>query len=279
MAPEKTPGELDRPYVLGTHEEELVRLGLQHRVWRGAAHDLWERARFGPGNTLLDVGAGPGYATRDLAELVGPQGKVIAVEISARFVEHLRSQAIPNVVVIQGDAQELALEDESIDGAYARWLFTFVSTPERVAARVARALRPGAVFAIQDYGSYGAVRLGPPSEALRRVMDATAASWKQSGGDPDIGCRLPTILQEAGLVIRDLRSHARIARPGTALWEWPTTFFRNFVPTLVEGRFLSQEDAHTFFDDWARASDNPSAFLLTPIVLDLIAEKPVTPRD
>jgi ubiquinone/menaquinone biosynthesis C-methylase UbiE len=117
MAPENSPGELNRPYVLGTHEEEQVRLGLHHRVWRGAAHDLWERARFGPGNTLLDVGAGPGYATRDLAELVGPQGKVIAIEISARFVENLRRQAIPNVVVIHGDAQELVLEDESIDGA------------------------------------------------------------------------------------------------------------------------------------------------------------------
>src|SRR5437016_5277970 len=43
MAPEKTPGELDRPYLLGTNVEELVRLGLQHRVWRGAPHDPWER--------------------------------------------------------------------------------------------------------------------------------------------------------------------------------------------------------------------------------------------
>ncbi len=278
MAPEKTPSELDRPYVLGTHEEELVRLGLQHRVWRGAANDLWERARFGPGNTLLDVGAGPGYATRDLAELVGPQGKVIAVEISARFVEHLRKQAIPNVVVIQADAQEFVVENESLDGAYARWLFSFVSNPERVVASVARALRPGAVFAIQEYVSYRAARLGPPSEALERVMDATAASWKQRGGDADIGCRLPTILEQAGLAIRDLRPLARIARPGTALWEWPTSFFRNFVPTLVEGHFLRQEDAHTFIDDWARASANPGAFFLTPIVLDLIAQKPVNPR-
>jgi SAM-dependent methyltransferase len=277
MAPEKTPGDVDRSYVWGTHEAERVRLGLQHRVWRGAAADLWERARFGPGDTLLDVGAGPGYATHDLAELVGPQGTVIAVENSPSFVEYLRKQAIANVKIIHHDAQDLVLEDESIDGAYARWLLSVVSTPERVVASVTRALRPGAVFAIQDYVSYGAARLSPPSNALQRVLDATAVSWKQTGGDPDIGCRLPAILQEAGLVIRDLRPLARIARPGTALWEWPTTFFRNFVPTLVEGHFLSQEDAHAFFEDWARASENPSAFLLAPIVLDLIAEKPATP--
>ncbi len=279
MATDKTPRELARSYVWGTHEAELIRLGLQHRLWRGAAADLWERARFGPGDTLLDVGAGPGHATRDLAELVGPQGTVFAVENSAPFVEYLRQQSIPNVKIIHHDAQDLVLEDESIDGAYARWLLSVVSTPERVVASVARALRPGAVFAIQDYVSYGASRLSPPSDALKRVLDATAVSWKQSGGDPDIGCRLPAILQEAGLVIRDLRTHARIARPGTALWEWPTTFFQNFVPALVEDRFLSQEDAHAFFVDWARASDNPSAFLLTPIVLDLIAEKQVIPRD
>jgi SAM-dependent methyltransferase len=277
MAPDKTPSKPDRPYVLGTHDEELVRLGLQHRVWRGAAYDLWERAGFGPGHKLLDVGAGPGYATRDLAELVGPQGTVQAVEISERFVEHLRQQAIPNVVVIHRDAQELVLEDESLDGAYARWLFTFVPKPERVVASVAQALRPGAVFAIQDYGSYGATRLGPPSELYKRVIDATIASWEQSGGDPDIGCRLPGILVRAGLIIRDFRPRVRIARPGTALWEWPTTFFRSFVPKLVEAHFLSPDDARAFLDEWARVSVNPAAFLLTPIILDLIAEKPKTP--
>jgi ubiquinone/menaquinone biosynthesis C-methylase UbiE len=278
MVPEQTPREVARSYVLGTDEDELIRLGLQHRVWRAAAYAIWERARFGPGQTLLDIGAGPGYTTRDLAELVGPDGTVKAVEISTRFAEYLRRQAIPNVVVIQGDAQELVLEDESLDGAYARWLFTFVPSPERVVAHVTRALRSGAVFAIQDYVSYGAARLGPPSEALKRVFDVIIASWKQHGGDADVGCRLPTIIEQAGLIIRDLRPHARIARPGTALWEWPTTFFHNFVPKLVEDRFLSQDEARIFFDEWARASTNPAAFLLTPIVLDLIAEKPNTPR-
>ena len=77
----------DRDYFLGTHDEELQRLGLQHRVWRAAVLDCWQRAGIAAGSRVLDVGAGPGYAAADLAEIVGTGGEVVAVERSARYVE------------------------------------------------------------------------------------------------------------------------------------------------------------------------------------------------
>jgi hypothetical protein len=40
----------ERDYVLGTHEEELARLGLQHRVWRPVGLDCWQRAGITVGN-------------------------------------------------------------------------------------------------------------------------------------------------------------------------------------------------------------------------------------
>ena len=61
----------ERDYVLGTHEQELARLGLQHRAWRPVALDCWQRAGITVGKRVLDVGAGPGYAAVDLAEIVG----------------------------------------------------------------------------------------------------------------------------------------------------------------------------------------------------------------
>src|SRR5262249_26163508 len=79
-------GTADREYVLGTHDEELARLGLQHRVWRPTALACWHRAGVTVGSRVLDVGAGPGFAAVDLAEIVGPTGRVVAVERSARFV-------------------------------------------------------------------------------------------------------------------------------------------------------------------------------------------------
>lgn len=82
---------VEREYVLGTDDEEITRLGLQHRAWRVRAVDAWRLAEMGQGQTGLDVGFGPGYAALDLAELVGPTGRVVAIDPSARFLEALGS--------------------------------------------------------------------------------------------------------------------------------------------------------------------------------------------
>src|SRR3954463_9710581 len=51
---------VDADYVLGTHDEEIERLGLQHRVWRPRVLAGWQRAGFTSGMTIADVGCGPG---------------------------------------------------------------------------------------------------------------------------------------------------------------------------------------------------------------------------
>src|ERR1041385_7251714 len=94
---------MERDYVLGTHEEELARLGLQHRIWRRVALECWQTAGITVGSRVLDLGAGPGYAATDLAEIVGPSGRVVAVERSANFVraleERCRMRSLHNVDV------------------------------------------------------------------------------------------------------------------------------------------------------------------------------------
>ena len=48
--------KLEEPYLLGTDSEEGRRLETQHRLWGEAARDLWDRAGFGMGARLLDLG-------------------------------------------------------------------------------------------------------------------------------------------------------------------------------------------------------------------------------
>src|SRR3989304_6218773 len=152
-------------YVLGTDDEELMRLGFQHRVWGEQAFALWERAGFAPGQTIIDVGCGPGFATLDLARLVGPKGHVIAVDHSARFLEHLKgqlaAQGIQNVETRLQSVEQLDLPKESIDAAYARWVLCFLGDAQSVVAAVAKALRTGGVFAVQDYFQYRTATLAP----------------------------------------------------------------------------------------------------------------------
>ena len=79
-------------YVLGTHDDEVTRLGVQHRVWRPRVLDAWRRAGFQAGQRILDIGSGPGFAALDLAEIVGSAGQVLAVERSRRFLDVLERE-------------------------------------------------------------------------------------------------------------------------------------------------------------------------------------------
>src|ERR1044071_806657 len=95
----------ERDYVLGTHDEELARLGLQHRVWRPVVLDCWQRAGITVGKRVLDIGAGPGYATLDLAEIVGSTGVVVAIERSKNFIRAMKATCrlcfLPNFKISQ----------------------------------------------------------------------------------------------------------------------------------------------------------------------------------
>src|SRR5436190_19744035 len=102
---------MEKDYILGTHDAELERLGLQHRIWSEYAFALWERAGFRPGQTILDVGCGPGYATIDLARLLGPSTRIVAIDESQRFLSFLNAQkqaaALDTIQTRLGDVQQL----------------------------------------------------------------------------------------------------------------------------------------------------------------------------
>ncbi|HMQ14547.1 MAG TPA: methyltransferase domain-containing protein [Phycisphaerae bacterium] len=269
---------VEHEYVLGTNEAELERLGLQHRLWGAQAYALWERAGFRPGCAILDIGCGPGFATFDLAALVGGAGRVIAVDSSQRFLDHVRAQCaargVRNVELLAADVGRLALPAESLDGAYARWVLCFVPDPAAVVRAVAQALRPGAALAVQDYFDYASLTLAPRSPVFARIVDAVNRSWRAHGGDPDVVGRLPRLLAECGLELRELRPHLRVARPHDPLWQWPATFFRNFVPAMVREGFLTAQDQADFENDWAERSRDPNSFFVAPPVYDVLAVKP-----
>lgn len=107
----------DRDYVVGTHDAEIERLRLQHHLWRHRVLDCWRRAKLRPGYRVADIGAGPGYASLDLAELVGPTGHVHAVERSRRFLSvlsaTLQERRIGNVTAEEADLKLVTFRSAS----------------------------------------------------------------------------------------------------------------------------------------------------------------------
>ncbi len=267
----------EEPYLLGTDPEEGRRLETQHRLWSQEAHDLWDRARFGPGDRLLDLGCGPGFAALELANRVGASGQVLAVDESARFIETLVQEAVrrglAQLAARVERVEALRLEPGCLDGAFARWLFCFLPDPAPVIERVVSGLRPGGRFVVWDYLNYHATKLHPPSPAFDRVLAAVSESWQGSGGDLNVGERLPGLLTGAGCRVLDRVPLVRLARPGTALWQWPTGFFFGYVPRLVEAGLLTEAERRAFEAEWHEREQDPGAFLSAPPMVGIIAEK------
>ncbi len=267
----------EREYALGTGDAEIVRLGIQHKLWSADAFAAWERAGIRAGQTVLDIGCGPGYTTRDLAGLVTASGRVVAIDESARFVEYLKerqkSAGDTTVDARVGDVQRLDLPGGSFDAAYQRWVLCFVKDPEAVIRGIAHALKPGGVFVSQDYTHYEGIQLAPPSTPFRRFATVVAEAWREHGGDTEVGLRLPAWLTRHGLSPVEIAPLHRIARPGSQLWKWPSIFIETYGPKLVEEGRLTREEHRALVDDWKAHESDPAAFFCSPPMATIIAVK------
>jgi len=265
-------------YVLRSRDrEEISRLRHQHIVWKKTTDDVLRVAGCGPGDRLLDIGCGPGFLTLDLAELVGPTGAVLAIDSSPDFVRHLRSETsrrnLSRVRAECADVMEYGFEAASCDGAIFRWVLMFLREPERLIERVVEALRPGAALAVLEYMQFRTMSLWPGGDSFARVYGAVHELIERSGGDADIGGRIPGLVQQAGLEIIDLQLITRVGRPGSALWEWLEATGKNHI-NLVEAGLITDSELEAYHDEWRRHSADPSAFFTSPPVLATIARRP-----
>jgi SAM-dependent methyltransferase len=267
----------EKDYVLGTHDDEVARLGLQNAVWRPCATDAWRRAGITVGSTVVDLGCGPGYAALDLAEIVGPTGRVIAIDRSRRFLDRLERTAkardIGWIETYERDLDEGDLPPLEAHAVWTRWVYAFVKHPHRLLEHAVAVLRPGGSVVVHEYGDYRTWRWSPPSVAFEAFVTEVMASWRATGGEPDIGLDLPRWLDEMGLDVHTVNTLVDVARPKDHLWQWPRAFIEVGLQRLVELGRVEAAKARELMDDYARLEQTPGAFQITPLVLEIIARK------
>jgi SAM-dependent methyltransferase len=117
---------------------------------------LLAMARVEPGQRVLDVAAGYGEPSLMAAKIVGPQGEVVATDISADMLAYGRERTaaagLQNVEFIESDAASLEFPPGSFDAALSRWGIIFEPDGETAARRVRSFLKPGARMAISSWG-------------------------------------------------------------------------------------------------------------------------------
>ena len=267
----------ERDYVLGTHDEEIARLGQQHLAWRLRAHAAWLAAEIGPGQTVLDVGCGPGYAALDLAEWLMPNGRVVAMDKSERFLNALQATAsergLENISTHRVDLDAGDFPDVTADRAWCRWVFAFVKNPRDVLARVSTALGPRAQIVIHEYFDYSVWRTAPRCPELEEFVATVMASWRDTGGEPDIALSIPRWLEEMGFEVRSASPIVDVVEPGHMKWTWLRSFINVGRQRLVDLGYLSASRADSIWNAFTAFEASAGARMISPGVLEIVAAR------
>ena len=174
----------------------MTELGLRNDVYRRPLATALGRLRLETGWRCVDVGAGGGDVSVALAEMVGRDGRVYAVDSDPRARDEVARLAAPHaqVVAITQVAEELTLP-EPVDLAFCRFLLLHVADPALVIERMGQATRAGGwVVAQEPITSAGRIGGAPFS-----MPDAR---------HPDVGALLPKLVQDAGLEVVDAWAEA-----------------------------------------------------------------------
>lgn len=219
------------------------------RAWLRTATDaMLDMAGIRRGHRVLDVAAGAGDQTLDIAERVGPQGHVLATDLSPAILELAKANALRaghvNVETQVADGEQLQLPESSFDAAVCRLGLMFLPDPVQGLREMHRALKPGAgvctmVFAKPD-------------------------------ANPCITILMSTALKHAGLAPRDPFQPGgllSLGKPGLIDGMFRAAGFRDVATTSMEAPF-KLPSARDYLE-FIRASASP----IQQILVKLDAER------
>lgn len=237
----------------------------------------WRRAGIHGGARVLDVGAGPGYAAADFAEIVGPEGAVVAVERSGRFVEAGRNMlarhGFGNVRYHELDLMVDPLPAGEFDASWCRWVACFVASPPLLLDKIAAAIRPGGVALFHEYIEYDSFRISTAGARMDEFVRQVEQGWRAAGGEPNVAPAVVALLQERGFTIRESNPRVFCVRPGDEMWQWPASFVKIHLKHQLELGAIEQDWANAVLHEFAAAERNPATLMITPMVLEIVAEK------
>ena len=264
-------------YILGTEREELHRLGYQHQVWSGEARKGWDIAEFSQGQTILDLGCGPGFCTTELGYIVGPDGKVIGVDRSQLYIDFLNKVNEIHALNIEThccDFDDMNFDPESLDGVYCRWALAWIPNPQEIVNKLQTYLKSGGVVVMQEYYDWSTLQIEPNLPGLTKGIKAALRSFKEQAGDIDVGRQLPSMFFDAGLEVISTRLMPKLAQPEDLNWYWPKTFFNIYLPKLIAGGFITSEEVEVALSEFDELECINGATLHCPQMVEVVAVKP-----
>ncbi|GAA5166085.1 methyltransferase domain-containing protein [Ornithinimicrobium tianjinense] len=253
-------------YIHGHHQSVLA----SHGARTAASSAAYLLPHLHPGDRVLDLGCGPGSITLDLAEAVGPEGRVVGVDAAAAAVASARDAAAARgdttTVFEVADAYALAFEDASFDVAHAHQVMQHLADPVAALRELARVVRPGGLVAFRD-ADYGGMTWHPASPGLTRWLETYRAAARLAGGEPDGGRHTLAWARAAGLTdIVPTTTTWSYATPEARSWwggQWVERATRSsYAAATVAAGLNTQEDLQAIAQAWRQWADDEDGWFV-----------------
>jgi len=270
-----------RRYILDGSDEDLRRLLGIAETTREMASSAFRRVGMQEGWHAIDCGCGPLGGLAVLAEMVGPAGRVVGVDLSQQAIQRARSVVaaleLGNVELFAGDIHELgaAAVGGPFDLAYTRLFLMHQPDPVRTLSQIARLLRPGGWVVAQE-----ALRSPPPRSHPH--LDALGAYWEllhelveRAGGVPhDTVDGLAGSARAAGLDVVAVDGSFGITDPELGFGLHAATLLAARERAVASGVAAGQQ-VDDLLSDLRAAKDGGYEWVSMPFFLDLTLRKPV----
>ncbi len=164
-----------------------------------------------PGQTVLDVGCGPGTDLQSLADRAGPDGTVIGVDHDPAMLARARGRvaSLPTVGIREADVHALPVDPETVDRAKVDRVLMHVADPSAVLAQLRRVVRPGGRVALAEPDWDTLVVDADDLETSRAFTRFTTSQVVRNSA---IGRGLPRLAEQAGFAVETVRTTAPVFR-------------------------------------------------------------------
>src|SRR5262245_20977518 len=200
-----SPPQADATYTMGRTDAETERLITQSRLYDAATRRLFEDPGIRPGMRVLDVGSGAGDVAMLVAELVGPTGTVVGVDVNPTVLVRARERAaaggLAHVRFLEGDVRTIALPDD-FDAVVGRLVLLYVGDPVEAVRAAASHVRPGGIVAFQEFEftlPCAWATAGFLTPLMQQLWTWVCRAFERSGAHVSMGTALHRTFVDAGL--------------------------------------------------------------------------------
>lgn len=246
---------------------------LGRATWAGTER-LLGRAGLRAGMTCLDFGCGSGQVSIALAKAVGPEGRVVGIDMDERVLERARTLAREEGVAVEfvrEFCEQVALSD-SFDLSYARFVLSHLADPMSGLLRLREATRPGGSVVAEDVNMSVHVCY-PPRPSFRRYVELYHASARRNGADPELGLKLVAMFLDAGLTDVEVDVSMPTFRGGGEKQIARLTL-AGIADAAIVANLTDRAEIDRLLDDLAVFESDPASIMSTSQIVQVWGRKP-----